>query len=98
MKLICVLFGCKFGFDESHPNLEDVGFCCLSGVGNLIGDRLPFVCCGAAIVVVEGDPNSVEVDGVPMGAIEMLASVTKVSICKWEKRIQYCGMWGVFSV
>ena len=55
VKSICGLFRCRFGFDESHPNLEDIGSCCVSGVGNLIGDRLPFVRCGTAIVVAEGE-------------------------------------------
>ena len=98
VKSICGLSRCRFGFDESHPNLEDVGVWSVSGVGNLIGDLLPFVRCGVVIVFAEGDQNSVEVDGVPMGAIEMLASFSKLSTCEWEKRVRYCGMWGVFSV
>ena len=42
-----------------------------------MGDRLPFVCCDAAIFVVEGDPDVVAACGGPMGASEMFAWVVK---------------------
>ena len=98
VKSICGLSRCRFGFDESHPRFEKVGTLSVSGVGYLMGDLLPFGRCGVVIASAEGDPSPVEVDGVPMGAIEMLALFSKMLTCEWLKRVRYCDMWGRFSM
>ena len=97
-KSICGLSRCRLGFDESHPRFEKVGTLSVSGVGYLMGDLLPFGRCGVVIASAEGDPSPVEVDGVPMGAIEMLALFSKMLTCEWLKRVRYCDMWGRFSM
>lgn len=76
------VFRCRLEFDESHPKLEDVGNLSASGVGNLIGDLFPFVRRGVVILSVEGDPNSVEVDGVLIGAIGIFALLLEMPGCK----------------
>ena len=72
------LFQLRFGFDESHPSLEGTGCGSLSGVGNLMGDRLPFGCLGAVVFVVEGDSDDVVACGVPMGVSEALFWVVRL--------------------